>query len=296
MNSLFLEKDLVEMTDFFGLVMRMQHYMMVWQVIGGQRIINVLNLNSIDEAKHSLELKFSAQSEIELNPSNKAFCYISMTQTIFKTVITKYDDSGMRVSYPDELKLLDDEQVENMEQSFSVMNDYHFVKGYKYVDPKFDIVKVRGIASSSFINNRMVGKISDISSQYFETKVTRMLRSQHDHDLFADELRQISLDEEDLIFEESRSTPRSKPKEGKTVIMARQGNIATKANYKLYDLSQGGMSVLCLDENEFQRGVQIHVLGFDDRRFDQPMLAEVMSVRPVDEFNVQFKVGMKFNT
>lgn len=117
---------------------------------------------------------------------------------------------------------------------------------------------------------------------------------QTDADIFQAELDEfLSPDDEDRMFADKRSTPRARPKKTKMVTASVEGSDDIKI-YELFDLSQGGMSFLCLEENFFEKSNTVLIHAFDEKSFESPMVAEVMSIRPADELGVQFKVGLKF--
>ena len=105
----------------------------------------------------------------------------------------------------------------------------------------------------------------------------------------------ISLDEEDKKFASVRAAPRARPKETKLVYLYRETQPNNVKRYFLGDLSQGGMGVLCEDENGFGKGDRVFVVALDSKKFDEPMVGTVMSVRAADAASLQFKVGVKWD-
>lgn len=133
---------------------------------------------------------------------------------------------------------------------------------------------------------------SEIDSALVDGSVEPLYQS--DEDIFQSELDQfLSPDEEDKLFADKRIAPRARPKKTKMVTISRIQDDKMKI-YELYDLSQGGMAFLSLEENYFQVSDEIHVHAFDQKSFEVPMIAQVMSTRPADELGVQFKIGLKF--
>lgn len=123
---------------------------------------------------------------------------------------------------------------------------------------------------------------------------TTEITYQSDADIFQAELDEfLSPDDEDKMFADKRSAPRARPKKTKMVTASIDGSDDIKI-YELFDLSQGGMSFLCLEENFFEKGNNVLIHAFDEKNFESPMVSEVMSVRPADELGVQFKIGLKF--
>lgn len=148
----------------------------------------------------------------------------------------------------------------------------------RFLEPEF-----RGIIQGAFasIDPELVSGTTE--TQY-----------QSDADIFQSELDEfLSPDDEDKMFAGQRAAPRARPKKTKMVTASASGSEDIKV-YELFDLSQGGMSFLCLDEKFFKVGNQVLVHAFDEKNFESPMIAEVMGVRPADELGVQFKIGLKF--
>lgn len=105
----------------------------------------------------------------------------------------------------------------------------------------------------------------------------------------------MSLEEEDKLFASRRSSPRARPKNEKWV-KVQVGEEEEIHRLKLYDLSRGGMSFVTQDNDIFSRGSAVFVVGFEEFDLDDPLVGEVMSLRPmsdVDEF--EWKVGVKFS-
>ena len=49
-----------------------------------------------------------------------------------------------------------------------------------------------------------------------------------------------------------------------------------------------------LDAN-FSKGQDIKIVGFNEFELDDPLFGQVMSVRPIDNNQIEFKVGVKFS-
>lgn len=121
-------------------------------------------------------------------------------------------------------------------------------------------------------------------------------QSQRDKDIFENELSFISLDEEDKKFAGQRDAPRARPAKGKMITMKVKGSDHSEETHELFDLSRGGLGVICSDETRYNKGDIIEISAFDTNKLDAPMLSIVRSVREVDESRMSFKVGMEFYT
>jgi hypothetical protein len=104
----------------------------------------------------------------------------------------------------------------------------------------------------------------------------------------------VSLDEEEKLFADKRESPRMRPKSGKLVKVMKKGE-SKIIIMKLFDLSQGGMAFLTMNPNDYPKGSEIFVTGFDAFDLDDPLVGTVMSHRNVDELNLEFKIGIKFH-
>lgn len=137
------------------------------------------------------------------------------------------------------------------------------------------------------------GKTEHTSTKEY-TKSLKDEQSAHDKKIFEDELSFISLDDEDKKFADKRDAPRARPQKGKMVFMRVKGESSTDESFELFDLSRGGLGVICFEETRFSKEDTIEILAFDKNKLDSPMLAIVRSVRPADETETSFKIGMQF--
>lgn len=121
--------------------------------------------------------------------------------------------------------------------------------------------------------------------------------SDRDKAIFEEELSFVSLDAEDEFFADKRDAPRAKPKEGKTVLMRRESDPedAQGLRHPLFDLSRGGLGAMIEEENYYEKGQIVFIMGFDKNNLDEPMRAIVRSIRDGDEPGT-FKLGMQFQT
>jgi c-di-GMP-binding flagellar brake protein YcgR len=90
-----------------------------------------------------------------------------------------------------------------------------------------------------------------------------------------------------------RGAPRARPKKGKMVVVkpTAQGDEYT---YPLFDLSMGGLAFLSTEPNLFVVGEQMEIMGFDEKSFDDPMIAVIRVVKELVEMKGQHKVGVQF--
>lgn len=64
--------------------------------------------------------------------------------------------------------------------------------------------------------------------------------------------------------------------------------------YQLIDLSQGGISFRVHSKTEFMRGYNLYVLEVESLILKDALKAVVRYVSPMDEFGVDYKVGVEF--
>ncbi len=64
--------------------------------------------------------------------------------------------------------------------------------------------------------------------------------------------------------------------------------------YVLLDISQGGVAIKSNNAIEFKRGDEILITQIEEHIFNQPIYCKVIYVRPIDEFGIDFKVGIEF--
>jgi hypothetical protein len=119
-------------------------------------------------------------------------------------------------------------------------------------------------------------------------------RTARDQEFLNSEFDAVSLDEEDKLFAEKREAPRARFKDDKFVkVQTLESNILQIL--KLFDLSRGGMGFITLEPQLFPKGTKILIVGFEGFNLDDPLIAEVMSQRAVDELQIEFKIGCKFD-
>ncbi|MFP5458578.1 MAG: PilZ domain-containing protein [Bacteriovoracia bacterium] len=119
-------------------------------------------------------------------------------------------------------------------------------------------------------------------------------RSERDEAIFSEQLASITLSEEDKLFADKREAPRARPKVDKIVTCEIAGDQATSQNFKLFDLSRGGLGIHVLVDGVFHKGSYVHITAMEGQELDQPLIGEVMSVRDLAPEDVGWKVGLKF--
>jgi hypothetical protein len=178
-------------------------------------------------------------------------------------------DLTLGISVPNEIKLLEESEV-------------LVVKGSTGRDMS-DVWKVKRLSDTP----------DTIPSDVLRVK-SMAERSARDQELLNQEFTPVDLDEEDKLFADKRESPRARPKAEKQVKVAKLKG-SGPATYKLFDLSRGGMGFIINDDFTFSRGEDIHIVGFNDFDLDDPLVGTIMSIRPIDGAQSEFKVGVKFS-
>jgi hypothetical protein len=239
----------------------------IWQVQvnANERLITQLNLVTTDFDSNLLQ--FHLPQAIAFDPGLNIYAYSESGKFIFKGRVVQIDQNLLTISSPEEVLLLE--------------------------EPDVDMIKARiGVDISTYWVTKRI-PIEEVRQKNYMVVESIAKRTQRDQTYMASEFGGMSLDEEDKIFADQRQTPRGRPKLQKILKVQCQDNLDVHT-LKLFDLSQGGISFLTQDLHLFGKGTKIKIVGFEDFILDDPLMAEVMSLRPVDELDLEHKVGCKF--
>jgi len=237
----------------------------IWQVTeSGERKISLSRLNSfhLETALMHFELPEDNQILMEL----PLYVYSEDTQIIFKSDVTDVKNNVFSLLFPSEIKLLE--------------------------EPDVTVVKGRtGVDISTVWKTKRLQIEEERKPDYMVVKSMRD-RSTRDQEFLNNEFNP-TLDEEDKMFADKRETPRARPKKDKFVKVKTllSDDVLT---YKLFDLSQGGMAFISMEPDLFPKGDLIQIMGFEEFNLDDPLIARVMSHRNIDETQIEFKIGCKF--
>lgn len=238
----------------------------VWQLTeNGERNVSHSRLNSFHlETKL---LHFELANNYQITAGLPLYCYSEDGQFIFKSDITDVKKSVFSVQVPEEIKLLEDPDVS-------------FIKGASGVDLA-PVWKVKRL------------QIDEESKPDYMVVKSMKERSSRDQEFLNNEFNPISLDEEDKMFADKRESPRARPKVDKWVKIMSEASEEIHL-LRLFDLSQGGIGFVTMDSHLFPKGTKIKVVGFEQYDLDDPLIGEVMSQRPIDDTQIEFKIGCKF--
>ena len=244
-----------------------QHRIILWQVSPetGGRQISEMYLNSFNiETK---KVYFSVNEFNLFKLDLPLYGYVEAGAFIFKSLIESIKDSTLTMKLPDQISLL--------EESDDFMADPTSKK-----------------SASEIYRLKTMDTTQDQGPDYMRVKSLSQ-RTAHDQEFLNQEFG-LSLDQEDKLYADKRESPRARPKEDKFVKILRPTAEGAMI-YRLFDLSRGGLGFVSLSENEFSKGEDIQILGFNEFQLDDPLFGKVMSIRPMDEHQVEFKIGVKFS-
>lgn len=243
----------------------------VWQnnPLSGERVVSESRLNAYYMESKLLHLDLSQGQQIDA--SLPIYCYSEDGQIIFKTSVHEIRENVFSVGLPPEIKFLEDP-------------DRNDIKGKMGLDLNMDFL--RGKRLNLDIESPQLGGYMRVKSM--------AQRTPRDQEYLKGEFEGVTLDEEDRLYADKRESPRARPKSEKWVrVQLAESGVVHKL--KLFDLSQGGMSFVTFDLQLFLKESEIYLLGIDSHELDDPLVGKVMSHRPIDDNQLEWKVGVKFD-
>lgn len=240
--------------------------MVVWQVTPGtgERTISETRLNSfhLESGLIHLELPDGGIITSDL----PIYCYSEDGQFIFKTEIQNIKDSVFSIGFPPEIKMLEEPDV-------TVISS-----------------KIGKDLSTTWRTKRI--PIEEKQEKNYMVVKSMRERSSRDQEFLTNQFTP-TLDEEDKMYADKRETPRARPKIDKFVKIKSEQSEEVHL-LKLFDLSQGGIGFITMEAHLFPKGSTIRVVGFEEFNLDDALVGKVMSHRPVDDTEIEFKIGCKF--
>lgn len=301
MKTINITDDILEFHKFFGDIESKNESILVWQVNPStyKRVIFYSHLSSFEVEDNTLSFS-TISDEAYVFDSEEIYFYIENFKLIFKAEQISIQNNFLTVHYPDELKMLDKNEDNNLKKVFMGINPA-FIQN----PPKAEGVTLETDQGSENELVKGAGRANTMSSDFERVNGTNEIidtvwkgstggQSDHDKEFFEKELSYVTLDEEDKKYEGQRDAPRAKPPEGKFIIVQTKDLSRPQETLPLYDLSRGGMGFMVFSSEAYSQGETLNVYGFDSKKFDNPMLAIVRSVREADEKGIQFKVGCEF--
>jgi hypothetical protein len=267
MKIINLETGFLAYQKLFKHIQQKTSSIVVWQVSSetGERTVTDTHLNSF--SLDSKLLHFELNIKTSLDPDKTAYVYSEEEQFIFKSRIEDIKAGFFSLKVPPEIQLLEATDVKEIHKSLGREISTHY---------KSKRIPIREVIKPDYL---------------ILTSMSH--RTSRDKEFLSNEFDFMTLDEEDKAFAEKRESPRARPKADKTVKLSCEEDNAVKTQI-LFDLSQGGMSFITYDTQLYPVGSRVKIIGFEDFVLDDPLVAEVMSHRPVDELQLDFKVGCKF--
>ncbi|HXH30170.1 MAG TPA: PilZ domain-containing protein [Bacteriovoracaceae bacterium] len=244
--------------------------LLFWQLdqASGRRQVSESTLRSFNLDKGFIYLELPKDSVV--NSELPIFCYAEEGQFIFKTSISSVKENNFTINVPSEVKLLEGAEITAIRSQIGIdLSNIWLVKRFQAEDET--------TSATDFLKAR-----------------TMLERSSRDQNFLNNEFDNVSIDEEERMFADKRESPRSRPKLEKWVKV--KGQTTHQVHLlKLFDLSRGGMSFVVINPILFPKGSSVEIIGFDEFDLDDPLAGMVMSHRALDESQIEFKIGIKFN-
>jgi hypothetical protein len=237
----------------------------VWQVTGsGERKISLSRLNSFH--LESALLHFELPTDNVIDKLLPLYVYSEDCQFIFKSDITDVKQNVFSLIFPSEIKLLE--------------------------EPDVTVVHGKtGVDLSTVWKTKRAQIEEERKPDYMRVK-SMSERSSRDQEFLNNEFNP-TLDEEDKLYADKRETPRARPKIDKFVKIKTLTSDEVHL-FKLFDLSQGGIGFITMEPQLFPKGDLVRVVGFEEFNLDDPLIARIMSSRSIDDTQIDFKCGCKF--
>ncbi len=240
--------------------------LVLWQMTpAGKRQVFQSKLNSFHFESNLLHFELPPGTSVSLEL--ELFVYSDFGPFIFKTNLTDIRDSVLSAAIPGEIKILDNKD-----------------------DPPEASENVNFGGQLGGMTNRPADRID----KGFMRVKPMIERTSRDQEFLNAEFDSVSLDDEDKLFAEKRESPRARFKVDKFVKVQTLESEVLQI-LKVFDLSRGGMGFITLEPQLFPKGSKILIVGFEGFNLDDPLIAEVMSQRGVDEHQIEFKIGCKFD-
>lgn len=240
----------------------------IWQLDPTENKRNILESRLHSYHLQSKLMHFESSTIETLNNSLPVYVYSEDGQFIFKSNIHETDEKVFSLFVPDEIKMLEEPDVS-------------FIRGKSGID-------LGGVWKTKRI------PIDEEPQKDYSVVKSMRDRSSRDQEFLNNEFDTVSLDEEEKLFADKRESPRARPKINKLVKVKSEMSEEIHT-YKLFDLSRGGIGFITMELELFPKGSSIRVVGFEDFNLDDALIARVMSHRQIDDTQIEFKVGCKFD-
>ncbi len=213
-------------------------------------------------------LNFEIPSNYLMQQSAPIFFYSEDGQLIFKSEGIVLDKDHFSVSLPQEIKLLEEDEVGQIK----LITGHDISTIWKSKRFNFDdVIKVD------------FGKVVGMTD-----------RTSRDREFLDNEFTRVSLEDEDKLYADKRESPRARPRVDKWVKVLSQKTPDVQL-LRIFDLSRGGISFVAMEVDFFPVGSKINIVAIEEHTLDDPLVGEVMSHRAIDELDIEFKIGCKFD-
>jgi len=213
-------------------------------------------------------LNFEIPTGYSMQQSLPMYFYSEDGQLIFKSEGIQVEKNFFTISLPKEIKLLEEDEVGK-------------------------IRLITGLDISTVWKSKRFN-FDDVSKVDFGKVVGMTQRTSRDREFLDNEFDRVSIDDEDKLFADKRESPRARPKAEKWAKVVSQKSPDVQL-LRIFDLSRGGISFVTMEVDLFPVGSKVNIVGIEEHVLDDPLLAQVMSHRPIDELDIEFKIGCKFD-
>jgi hypothetical protein len=237
-----------------------------WQTLNDEKHICDVQLHHFSPETGSM--RFGLQKPQKFANDHFIYFYCEEGQLIFKSQLTQMDEKAFSVAVPSEIRLIGEDDVPTLKKALGNNISTIWKARSSYIDQAaqdYEVIRVKSMSE----------------------------RSSRDQDFLNSEF-DLSVDEEDKLYAGQRASPRARPKTEKRVKIKVKDREEVHL-LRLFDLSRGGMSFVTTESANFPKGEDIYIMGFDQFDLDDPLIGTIMSHRPLDESQAEFKVGVKFS-
>ena len=247
----------------FGHLEAKNSKLIAWQVDPNTSGRKVFETKLISYRPEDNNLKLIKASESSIEKNLPLYVYSEDGQIIFKSFLVALLNEEITLSLPGELKLLEDQDVKSIQNMIGI--HLTVTEQFPVLPEKEEEVVIKSLSE----------------------------RSSRDQEYLNHHFLTLTMDEEDKAFSEVRESPRARPKLDKWLTI-QTPTMQGFQEVRIYDLSRGGISFITMEVDLFPKGAKIKVLSIDNFQLDDPLLAEVMSSRAIDELEIEYKIGCQF--
>lgn len=237
-----------------------------WQTLFNEKKVCKVQMTSFNPEAQTLH--FNLLEEESFDPAFAFYFYAEAGQLIFKSEAIAFKPKSFSIFYPQEIHLIGEEEVVKIHQQLGE--------------------RISTVWRGRILNLEQFDTFAAIKVKAMSERTAR------DQTFLNNEFNPMSVDEEDKLYADKRSSPRARPKVEKWVKI-RLKDSSEVHFLKLFDLSRGGLSFVTVRAEVFPKGAAVYVVGFEEHDLDDPIQGTIMSQRPLDESQADLKIGIKFD-